>query len=81
MSDLKNKVALIVGAGSGLSASIARSFAGAGMRIALAARSVEDLGRLAGEIDAQTFTADATNRDAVDKSTAALEASRPITLA
>ena len=41
--DLANKVALIVGAGSGLSASIARSFAGAGMKIALAARSVDDL--------------------------------------
>jgi NAD(P)-dependent dehydrogenase (short-subunit alcohol dehydrogenase family) len=67
MPDLNNKVALIVGAGSGLSASIARSFAGAGMKIALAARSVGDLGPLAAEIGATAFTADATNREAVSK--------------
>src|SRR5882724_6257399 len=67
MADLKNKVALIVGAGSGLSASIAKSFAGAGMKLALAARSVDDLGALAPEIGAKTFAADASNRDAVKK--------------
>jgi NAD(P)-dependent dehydrogenase (short-subunit alcohol dehydrogenase family) len=67
MADLKNKVALIVGAGSGLSASIARSFARAGMKIALAARSVDDLGSLAAEVGARTFAADATDRDAVKK--------------
>jgi len=67
MANLENKLALIVGAGSGLSASIARSFAGAGMKIALAARSVGDLGALAAEIGAATFTADATDREAVKK--------------
>jgi NAD(P)-dependent dehydrogenase (short-subunit alcohol dehydrogenase family) len=35
MAELKDKVALIVGAGSGLSASIARALAKAGMQIAL----------------------------------------------
>jgi NAD(P)-dependent dehydrogenase (short-subunit alcohol dehydrogenase family) len=65
MADLKNKVALIVGAGSGLSASIAKSFAGVGMKIALAARSVDDLGALAKEIGAKTFTCDASKPDAV----------------
>jgi NAD(P)-dependent dehydrogenase (short-subunit alcohol dehydrogenase family) len=67
MADLKNKVALIVGAGSGLSASIARSFAGVGMKIALGARSVGDLGPLAAEIGAKAFAADATDREAVSK--------------
>ena len=67
MTNLENKLALIVGAGSGLSASIAKSFAGAGMKIALAARSVGDLGPLAGEIGATTFAADATDREAVQK--------------
>jgi NAD(P)-dependent dehydrogenase (short-subunit alcohol dehydrogenase family) len=67
MADLKNKVALIVGAGSGLSASIAKSFVGAGMKIALAARSVDDLGALAKEIGAKTFACDASKRDAVKK--------------
>jgi NAD(P)-dependent dehydrogenase (short-subunit alcohol dehydrogenase family) len=67
MADLKNKIALIVGAGSGLSASIARSLADAGMKVALAARSVDDLGPLAAKIGATTFTADASDRQAVQK--------------
>jgi NAD(P)-dependent dehydrogenase (short-subunit alcohol dehydrogenase family) len=67
LANLENKVALIVGAGSGLSASIARSFAGAGMKVALAARSVSDLGPLAAEIGATAFTADATDRGAVSR--------------
>jgi len=67
MANLENKVALIVGAGSGLSASIARSFAGAGMKVALAARSVGDLGPLAAKIGAATFAANATDREAVSR--------------
>src|SRR3974390_2883573 len=67
MVELKDKVALIVGAGAGRSASIARSFAGAGMKIALAARSVDDLGPLAGKIGATIFTADASDRESVKK--------------
>jgi NAD(P)-dependent dehydrogenase (short-subunit alcohol dehydrogenase family) len=67
MADLKNKIALIVGAGSGLSASIARSLADAGMTVALAARSVDDLGPLAAKIGAIALTADASDRHAVKK--------------
>ena len=67
MADLKDKVALIVGAGSGLSASIARGFAAAGMRIALAARGIDDLGPLAAETGAKAFACDATDRDAVKR--------------
>jgi NAD(P)-dependent dehydrogenase (short-subunit alcohol dehydrogenase family) len=67
MADLKNKIALIVGAGSGLSASIARSLADAGMKVALAARSVDDLGPLAAKIGATTFTVDASDREAVKR--------------
>jgi NAD(P)-dependent dehydrogenase (short-subunit alcohol dehydrogenase family) len=67
MADLKNKIALIVGAGSGLSASIARSLADAGMKVALAARSVDDLGPLVAKIGATTFTADASDRQAVQR--------------
>ncbi len=73
MANLKDKVALIVGAGSGLSASIARSFAGAGMKIALAARRVDDLAALAAALGARTFACDATSRDAVKKLYADLE--------
>jgi NAD(P)-dependent dehydrogenase (short-subunit alcohol dehydrogenase family) len=67
MVDLKDKVALIVGAGSGLSASIARVFANAGMRIALAARSIDDLAGLAAESGAKAFACDATDVVAVKR--------------
>jgi NAD(P)-dependent dehydrogenase (short-subunit alcohol dehydrogenase family) len=67
MVDLKDKVALIVGAGSGLSASITRVFAKAGMRIALAARSIDDLADLAAETGAKAFACDATDSGAVKR--------------
>jgi short-subunit dehydrogenase len=66
--------ALIVGAGSGLSASVARTFAGAGMAIALAARSTDDLAALAKETKAKTYACDASQRGDVDKLFAALDA-------
>jgi NAD(P)-dependent dehydrogenase (short-subunit alcohol dehydrogenase family) len=66
--------ALIVGAGSGLSASVARAFAKAGMTIALAARSVDKLGPLAKETNAKTYACDASKRADVDKLFAALDA-------
>jgi len=62
-----HRLALIVGAGSGLSASIARAFAGAGMKIALAARGIDDLGTLTAEIGAEAFACDATKPDAVKR--------------
>ncbi len=46
MDSPKYKTALIVGAGEGLSASLARLFAREKIRIALAARKVEKLGAL-----------------------------------
>jgi NAD(P)-dependent dehydrogenase (short-subunit alcohol dehydrogenase family) len=67
MADLKGKVALIVGVGPGLSASIARRYAKAGMKIALAARTTDDLGPLAAETGAVTFAADAADAAAVKK--------------
>jgi NAD(P)-dependent dehydrogenase (short-subunit alcohol dehydrogenase family) len=68
------KAALIVGAGSGLSASLARVFAKAGLSVALAARSTDKLAALAQETGAKTFACDASRRDQVDKLFAALEA-------
>ena len=62
----KFKRALIVGAGDGLSASLARLLSGEGkMKIGLAARNVEKLGALAGKIDAATFACDASNAEEV----------------
>ena len=68
------KSALIVGAGSGLSASLARVFAQAGLSVALAARSTEKLSTLAQETGAKTYACDASRREQVDKLFAALEA-------
>lgn len=53
--------ALIVGAGSGLSASLARLFASEGMAIALAARNIDKLEPLVKEIGAASFTCDVVN--------------------
>jgi len=52
---------LIVGAGSGLSESIARLCKSKGMKVVLAARDIEKLKKLKKEIDANTIKCDATN--------------------
>src|SRR5262245_8341108 len=57
--------ALIVGAGSGLSASLARVLAKAGLKIALAARSIAKLDAVARETGAAAFSCDAVDRDQV----------------
>jgi short-subunit dehydrogenase len=59
--------ALIVGAGAGLSASVARAFAKAGMTISLAARSTDDLAALAKETNAKTYACDASDCAQVEK--------------
>ena len=63
----KYETALIVGAGEGLSASLARLFAKQGLRVALAARSVEKLGALCRETGARAFACDATDADEVER--------------
>ncbi len=57
--------ALIVGAGHGLSASLARLFFHEGMRVAVAARNVEKLAALSAETGAQAFACDAVKPDQV----------------
>jgi NAD(P)-dependent dehydrogenase (short-subunit alcohol dehydrogenase family) len=61
------KSALIVGTGSGLSASLARLFAKSGMKVALAARDAGKLAELAKETKAKAFACDATKSDDVEK--------------
>lgn len=61
------KTALIVGAGDGLSAAIARRFAKAGMKICLAARNKAKLGSLAAELNGEAYGCDATVPEAVAK--------------
>ena len=53
--------ALIVGAGAGLSAALARAFAGAGMEVALAARNTAKLAALCREIGADAHICDAAD--------------------
>jgi NAD(P)-dependent dehydrogenase (short-subunit alcohol dehydrogenase family) len=61
------EAALIVGAGSGLSAALARLFAKEGMRVALAARDVGKLTPLLKETGARGYVCDATKRESVDR--------------
>jgi NAD(P)-dependent dehydrogenase (short-subunit alcohol dehydrogenase family) len=61
MESPKYKTALIVGAGGGLSASLARLFTRHGIAIALAARGIEKLGALCRETGARAFACDATD--------------------
>src|ERR1700720_619502 len=63
----KYKTALIVGAGEGLSASLARLLAREGIRVALAARKIEKLGALCAETGARAFACDATDADEVER--------------
>ena len=58
--DTSGGVALIVGAGAGLSASLARALAAEGYTIALAARSVDKLDDLRAETGANAFQCDAS---------------------
>lgn len=67
MPTVKFDTALIVGAGAGLSAALARVLHTEGIKIALAARSTGDLEGLAKEIGAKTFTCDASKRADVEK--------------
>ena len=61
------QIALIVGAGSGLSASLARLFAREGMKVALAARSVDKLAELCAQTGARAYPCDATDPAQVEK--------------
>ncbi|MFL6791465.1 MAG: SDR family NAD(P)-dependent oxidoreductase [Bradyrhizobium sp.] len=61
------RTALIVGAGEGLSASLARLFAHEGIRVALAARQIEKLGALCTETGARAFACNAADADEVER--------------
>jgi NAD(P)-dependent dehydrogenase (short-subunit alcohol dehydrogenase family) len=67
METPKYKNALIVGAGEGLSASLSRLFAREGIRVALAARSVEKLGALCAETKATAYACNATEPEEVER--------------
>jgi len=64
---LPYSTALIVGAGSGLSASLARLFAREGLKLAIAARSPDKLSALCKETKAGAFGCDASDQGQVEK--------------
>ena len=74
MSAPTYKTALVVGAGSGLSASLARLLSKSGLKIALAARTPDDLKGLARETGAKVFACDASKESEVVKLFADVEA-------
>lgn len=67
MAKFPYKTALIVGAGPGISASLARRLSSLGVGVGLAARDIEKLKALADETGAKTFSVDATDSSAVAK--------------
>jgi len=64
--DFPYRTALIVGAGTGISASVARRLAGLGVKVALAARNVQKLDPLVRDTGALTFAADAVDPHAIE---------------
>jgi NAD(P)-dependent dehydrogenase (short-subunit alcohol dehydrogenase family) len=65
MTEIPYKTALIIGAGAGISASLARALSKAGLKVALAARNATKLAPLTAETGAHAFAADATDPAAV----------------
>jgi NAD(P)-dependent dehydrogenase (short-subunit alcohol dehydrogenase family) len=62
---MANDIALIVGAGKGLSASLARACAKRGMKVVVAARNTEKLAALVAETGAKAYACDASQPPAV----------------
>ena len=65
MTTIPYRTALIVGAGPGISASVARALAGSGLKVGLAARNIDKLAPFAAEIGAERFAVDASDPKAV----------------
>ncbi len=74
MEETSYERALIVGAGSGLSASLARLFAREGLSLSLAARDTKKLAPLCEETGARAYRCEATDPAEVERLFAAVEA-------
>ena len=73
MPELDGQIALVTGGGRGIGASIARELASAGARVAVAARTSDQLEELALAIDALPVVADVSRPDSVDTLVRAVE--------
>src|SRR5690349_5866398 len=71
--DLTGQVALVTGGGRGIGASIARELAGAGARVAVAARTKGQVEDVAREIDGLALELDVTDPAAVERAVADTE--------
>jgi NAD(P)-dependent dehydrogenase (short-subunit alcohol dehydrogenase family) len=67
MAGLEGQVALVTGGGRGIGANIARELAGAGMRVAVSARTRAQVEAVAGEIGGLAVEADVTDAAAVER--------------
>jgi NAD(P)-dependent dehydrogenase (short-subunit alcohol dehydrogenase family) len=65
-SDSLEGVALVTGGGRGIGASIARELAEAGMRVAVSARTAEQVEGVAAEVDGLALVGDVARREDVD---------------
>ena len=65
VTDIPYSTALIVGAGPGISASVARQLAAAGLKVAIAARDTAKLEPLVAETGANAFAVDAADARSV----------------
>ena len=73
MESVQGNIALIVGTGPGLSASLARRASAEGMAVAVASRRSEALESLCAETGARAYRCDATSREEVDALFASVE--------
>ncbi len=73
MPELDGQVALVTGGGRGIGANIARELVAAGARVAVAARSSDELEALALEIETYPVVADVSSRESVDAMVRAVE--------
>jgi 3-oxoacyl-[acyl-carrier protein] reductase len=64
--ELEGQIALVTGGGRGVGASIARELAAAGARVAVGARTRDQVDEIAGEVGGLAVTADVTDRAAVE---------------
>jgi 3-oxoacyl-[acyl-carrier protein] reductase len=73
-SELDGQVALVTGGGRGVGAGIARELAAAGARVAVSARTREQVDAVAREIGGLAIIADVTDRDSVETMVEEVEA-------
>jgi NAD(P)-dependent dehydrogenase (short-subunit alcohol dehydrogenase family) len=72
-SELEGQVALVTGGGRGIGASVARELASAGMRVAVSARSADQVESVAQELGGLAVAADVSKREDVESMVARVE--------